>query len=151
MLFTLCSAILMQLNCLEISCRYKEKGTGKTGRRKGLFRLCMGLGKFHNWKPFLKSESHLKDSWLSWEGRRNGGSSGASDYVCFCQQGAPRAKQVLWHWRLALHLRQGIVQRIHCVSVSCILFYVCPHSQTFCPMLKSDYAKCSPHNYLLLM
>lgn len=87
--------LLRQLICLEISCRYKEKGTRKTGRRKDLSWLCMGLGKFQNWKPFLKSESHWKDFWLPWDGRRKGGSNGASGYVCSCQQRAPRAKQVL--------------------------------------------------------
>lgn len=55
----------------------------------------MGIGKFHNEKPFPESESQWRDSWLSWDGRRKGRSNGANGYVCFCQQRAPRTKQVL--------------------------------------------------------
>lgn len=118
-----------QLNCWGgISCGYKEKGAGKTDRRK-----CLSwLRKFHNWKPFLKSESHSKDSWLSWEGRK--GRERWSKWLClFPSTEGTGAKQVLWH--------SGDCSSPHCavtMSVSWILLCPCPHSQTFCPMLMSD-------------
>ena len=50
-----------------------EKGTRKTGRRKGLSWLRVGLGQFPKWKPFLKSESHIGLlALLGWEEKREG-------------------------------------------------------------------------------
>lgn len=115
-----------------ISCGYKEKAAGKTDRRKCLSWLCMGLGKFHNWKPFLKSESHSKDSWLSWEERRKGREGGESGYVCFRQQRAPGAS------KFSDTPETALLPRVQSPCPSGILLYPCPHPQTFCPMLKSD-------------
>lgn len=134
----------------------------------------MGIGKFHNEKPFPESESQWRDSWLSWDGRRKGRSNGANGYVCFCQQRAPRTKQVLCdtpgllcspigtrqHPVESPHVCLLYLVQINCsvtcwdcsapqqalgsmqwsqpMPVSCIWFYPWPHSQTFCPMLKSD-------------
>lgn len=107
----------------------------------------MGLGKFHNWKPFLKSESHSKDSWLSWEERRKG--EGAVEQVAMS---ASVSRGHLEQSKCADTLETALPTRpnttLHrppstsdiavTMSVSWILLYSCPHSQTFCPMLKSD-------------
>lgn len=79
-------------------------------------------------------------------GGEKGESPGASGYICFCQQRAPRAKQVLCDiGRLRLAPQAGTGQHAvdsrcwtHRATVSCSLFGLCPHSQTFCPTPKSD-------------
>lgn len=139
--------LLRQLICLEISCRYKEKGTRKTGRRNDLSWLCMGLGKFQNWKPFLKSESHWKDFWLPWDGRRKGREQ-RSKWLCLflSTEGTQSKASALWHWSLLFspegHRAQGTGQH-HAVrspaSGSVILFYPWPHSQMFYPMLSQIF------------
>lgn len=88
----------------ERRCRCKEKVARKTGRKKGLYWLCR---KFHNWKSFLKSESHWKDSWLSWGGRRKGREQWSKELCLFLStEGTQSKKQVLCdtQWTLLFSL-----------------------------------------------
>lgn len=119
-------------NCWGDKPGVQRKGGWGTGRRK-VYPDCVGSGKCHHCKPFLTSESHSEDSALL--GGEEKGEGAGSKWLCLFP-----STEGAWSKASALTLRRllppphGAVT----VSVSWILLYPCPHSQTFCPMLKSD-------------
>lgn len=86
-------------------------------------------------------------------GGEKGGSDGASGYVCFCQQRAPRAKQVLCDARDCSSPKTGTGQRaVNSLCVYLLQFVL--SMAMFSDVLSHAevrYSKCIPNNCCLLL